>query len=359
MKVLVGMSGGVDSSVAAALLLRQGHEVSGVYVEAYNEPGCRTDQDRKDAVKVAAQLSIPLTILDYKRIYAEEVVEYFYDTYAGGQTPNPDVRCNRQIKFGKLFDYMKEQKYDYLATGHYARIWEENGTGFVQRGRDEGKDQSYFLWQVGSERLKRVLFPLGDKLKREVREIARDLLLPNADKPESMGVCMMGELKVEEKLRERLGEKEGDVIWEGEVVGKHRGLWFYTIGQRGEWGIEKGKLKKIGREGDKLPILYVIGKKSATNSLVIGERKQAMTRQIRLAEVGWYMNRSETDSLAIRIRNLGELVPVVKLLLRGEQCEVETKEEMFGVAPGQSGVFYRKTQEQGGEIVVGGGIIGV
>lgn len=344
-KVLMGMSGGVDSSVAASLLLSRGYEVTGVFIEAYNEPGCRTDQDKKDALQVAIKLGIPFSVLDLRAEYKSRVVQYFLDEYEAGRTPNPDIVCNREVKFGLLYDYMEANGYDYLATGHYARITKLNNKSVLQRPLDLSKDQTYFLWQVKAENLEKIIFPLGDKLKSEVREIAKKLELPNSDKPDSMGVCMMGELNVREFLRNKLGVKPGEVKWKGQIVGSHEGLWFHTIGERGGWKIyTRYENQKSKIDMTNLPPLYVIGKDRENNLLFVGERSEAMTSKFKIAN----LESSNVNKLWVRIRNLGELISVKKL----SDDTVELNDDIFAPAPGQSAVFYDESGR-----VVGGGTI--
>ena len=371
-RVAVGMSGGVDSSVAATLLKEQGYEVTGVYIEAYNEPGCRSDQDRKDALAVVAHLDLRFKILDLRKEYKEKVVKYFLDEYQAGRTPNPDIVCNREIKFGLFYDWAISRGFDQVATGHYARITtykdsprrDLQGESFwLQRPRDRTKDQTYFLWQVPRKHLEHILFPLGDMLKSEVRTKAKEIGLPNADKPDSMGVCMMGELKVEEYLRKQLGENPGKVVlitksqkfrsspkiaqrselWEQgselRSIGTHRGLWFSTIGQRGGWEME-AKMQKAEMEP-----LHVVGKDREKNQLIVGTREETMTNEI---GIDLSTPLEMTRKLWIRIRNLGELVAVT-------QCHsgtVTLEKPIFAPAEGQSAVFY---DERGR--VVGGGVI--
>jgi len=356
----VGLSGGVDSSVAAALLLEQGYEVHGVYLECYNTPGCRTDQDKKDALKVALKLGISFEVLDFREEYKEKVIEYFYREYEAGRTPNPDVMCNREIKFGIFYDYAMENGFDYVATGHYARIatYKESprrdlqGDSFklsfkLQCARDESKDQSYFLWQIPRDHLAHILFPLGEMDKSEVRAKAKELKLVTAEKPDSMGICFMGEVNVSKLLEDRLGEKKGDVVLypagpgpAGHKIGEHRGLWFYTIGQRGGW-----EMNPKSQTAEMRP-LYVIGKDKEKNQLIVGEWGEAMTNNFKIDPstlVGM------TRKLWVRIRNLGELVEVEMI----KDGKVSLKKKVFAVAEGQSAVFY---DENG--IMVGGGIIG-
>ncbi len=375
-RVVVGLSGGVDSSVAASLLLEQGYEVEAVYLECYNEPGCRTDQDKAHALKVAMQLGISFQVLDFRKEYKAKVIEYFYAEYEAGRTPNPDVMCNREIKFGIFYDWAIKHGYDYVATGHYARIKDCQ----LQRAKDESKDQSYFLWQIPQDHLAHMLFPLGGMLKSEVRAKAHKLKLATASKPDSMGICFIGDVDVAQLLRDRLGEQPGEVVmkitnnqasihkqsgnghkkniinskqfddWSLDVgyleddyvvVGRHKGLWFYTIGSRGGWEV----LPQM--QSSDMPPLYVIEKDSKGNRLIVGKRDEAMTREIRVLELG--IRKQEIgEKLWVRIRNLGELHAVTQL----HSDTITLEKPIFAPAPGQSAVFY-----DGKGILAGGGII--
>lgn len=370
-KVVVGLSGGVDSSVAAALLIEQGYDVHGVYLECYNEPGCRTDQDKADALKVALSLGISFEVLDFRNEYREKVVEYFYREYEAGRTPNPDVMCNREIKFGIFYDWALRQaqgkpRYDYVATGHYARISyiRESVNPSLQRAHDESKDQSYFLWQIPSDHLSHILFPLGAMLKSEVREKAKELGLPTASKPDSMGICFIGEVDVSKLLRERLGEKMGEVIMRAShvsplqefMIGGHKGLWFHTIGERKGLELDKSALKKLGMHPEKMTPLYVIGKNQEKNQLIVGTREETMVDNFTINSQTRLAARQVLKlgrKLWVRIRNLGELVEVESLSdLSGGESSVVLKEKVFGVAAGQSAVFYDDER-----VMVGGGVI--
>ena len=362
-KVVVGLSGGVDSSVAAALLLAQGYEVHGVYLECYNEPGCRTDQDKADALKVAIKLGISFEVLDFRKEYKENVVEYFYREYGAGRTPNPDVMCNREIKFGIFYDWAMAQGYDFVATGHYVRIREvpqlhsDTVTLYLQRARDESKDQSYFLCQIPSDHLDHILFPLGEMLKTEVREKAHELGLSTASKPDSMGICFIGEVNVNKLLKDRLGEKDGEVIIklssnpvsQYSSVGSHKGLWFHTIGERGGFEVDKSILKKLDMHPEKMGPLYVIGKNVDRNQLIVGSREETMRDWLEVMIHGREnLAPTGTEKLSLRIRNLGELAPIFKIVGN----KIFLKEKIFGVAEGQSAVIY---DENG--VLVGSGII--
>lgn len=335
-KVAVGLSGGVDSSVTAAILKKRGYGVTGIFIEAVNDPGCRTDEDKREALKAAMKLGIPFQVIDLKREYKEKVLDYFIGEYKAGRTPNPDVVCNSEIKFGLFLEYVKKQGFDKLATGHYARV---DDKGKLSRPKDLGKDQTYFLWKVKSEQLKDVLFPLGDLTKREVRIVAHELDLPNADKPDSMGVCMMGELSLHDFLKDKIGEEKGQVIWKNKVVGTHHGEWFYTIGQRGGWRINP-KLQTSA-----MPPLYVIRKNKKTNQVIVGTKEECYTNKFQITNSTLQIN---AKNLYVRIRNLGELTKVTQL----QGNRVILKDPVFAPAPGQSAVFYDSDG-----VVLGGGII--
>lgn len=349
-KVALGLSGGVDSSVAAVLLMEQGYEVTGVYLECYNEPGCRTDQDKADALKVALKLGIPFQVLDFRQEYKERVIEYFYSEYQAGRTPNPDVMCNREIKFGMFYDWAlrlhsfalgyNHKPFDYVATGHYARIKIDK----LQMAKDTTKDQSYFLWQIPSDHLPHILFPLGEMLKNEVRAKAKEMGLVTASKPDSMGICFIGDVDVSKLLKDRLGENPGEVEYKGERVGTHRGLWFYTVGERGGFDLDKNKLKRMGMHPEKMKPLYVITKNTAKNTLIVGERDKILLSEFGIQNADF----DRTQKLWVRIRNLGDLYEVAKI----EGHRVYTRESLFGVAEGQSAVFYSEDK-----VLVGGSII--
>jgi tRNA-specific 2-thiouridylase len=388
-KVALGLSGGVDSSVAAALLIAQGYEVTGVYIEAYNEPGCRTDQDKKDALRVALQLGMPFMVLDVRQEYSECVIEYFYDEYKAGRTPNPDVVCNREIKFGIFYNKMVAQGFDYVATGHYARVAKIQhlegqtskdylqGLTLIQRARDLSKDQSYFLWQVAPEKLEHVLFPLGELTKKEVRGKAKELGLPTASKPDSMGICFVGEVNVAKMLAKKLGEKLGQVLMNGIVVGAHKGIWTVTLGQKAgqEISLDNKAMKIVGMDTTKLPGLFVVGKDKAKNQIVIGKREECYRSSFGInnnqssinkptfakAMVGTAIKLQgliNDQKLFVRIRNLGELSQVIGIRDKGVGVEIETAEPVFAPAEGQMAVLYaRLDNNEGNEVIVAGGEI--
>lgn len=348
-RVAVGISGGVDSSVSAALLKEQGYEVTGVFLDCFAGPGCRTEEDRRDALKVAVSLEIPFKVIDLRQAYQEKVMEYFVESYRKGLTPNPDVVCNQVIKFGMFYDWARGEGFDAVATGHYARVVGEQ----LVRGRDKSKDQSYFLYRVKKEQLKHLMFPVGNMLKEEVREEAKKRELLTADKPDSMGICFVGEINVAKFLKETLGESPGEVVYHGKIVGEHKGLWFYTVGQRAGEVVDKGKLKKAGVDTTNLPPLYVIDKDRENKRLVLGMKEETYRKEFSVKDIHWIEEIDREREGFIRIRNLGEL-HLGKVLSSGR---VITEEPIMGVAEGQSAVFYERVATKGDEVVLGGGVI--
>ncbi len=267
-KVMVGLSGGVDSAVAAALLVEQGHEVVGGYMKNWmNEEGipgdCPWEQDIEDARSVAKALGIEFRVIDLVESYREKIVEYLVNGYEEGLTPNPDVWCNREMKFGVFLDYAVSQGFESVGTGHYARRRVlSNGHAAVLRGADPNKDQSYFLSLMTSYQVEHALFPTGEMLKPAVRETARRFGLPVAEKKDSQGICFLGQVKMGDFLAHYLPDNPGEIVdTEGRVMGAHRGLHFYTIGQRKGHGVASPKESMA---------YVVVGKRAAENRLVIG-----------------------------------------------------------------------------------------
>ena len=235
--VVVGMSGGVDSSVSAYLLKKQGYNVIGVFMKNWEEKDengvCEAEKDYKDVVEVCEKLEIPYYSVNFEKEYWDKVFEYFLSEYREGRTPNPDVMCNKEIKFKVFLDYAKELGADFVATGHYARTKKENGETFLLRGLDKNKDQTYFLSQLKQEQIENILFPVGEMEKPEVRKIAEEAGLSTARKKDSTGICFIGEKNFKEFLTRYLPAKQGKMIdLDGNVRGMHDGLMYYTIGQR-------------------------------------------------------------------------------------------------------------------------------
>lgn len=343
-KILVAMSGGVDSSVVAARLVRAGHDVTGVFVINYDAagPNCWLP-DYRDAVRVAAHLGIPLLRWNCVAEYREHVLNYLYAEYAAGRTPNPDVLCNQYVKFGVWFAKARALGFDYVATGHYAQA--KNGQ--LLKAKDSIKDQTYFLHQVSREALEKTLFPIGDLTKPQVRALAKKWQLPTAQKGESMGICFVGEVPMKEFLAEKIKRQPGPIMTDtGLVVGEHSGLAFYTIGQRHQLGDSA----TVANQG---AAWYVIDKRSKDNTLVVGDKNhpKLQSRNIQVSDIHW-IGAVPTKAFAaqVRLRHRGALhkaqvVPV------GAGWELRLVTPEWAVAPGQFAVIYK------GQVCLGGGAV--
>ena len=332
------MSGGVDSSVTAALLVEQGYDVTGVYMKNWSQdlPGmkCPWAEDLADAKRVAVQLGIDFKVFDFEQQYRQKVVDYMIDEYKLGRTPNPDIMCNQEIKFKLFLETALEDGADMIATGHYART----NNGELLRAKDEGKDQTYFLYRVTADALRKTLFPLGDYLKSEVRQMAEDRGLWTATKRESMGVCFVGNVGIREFLSEYVTTKPGDIIdtQTNKVVGTHDGAIFYTLGQRHGLDVGGG-----------LPY-YVTGKDMATNVVYVSRDLQdaaLVRREVPLQQLHW-INNACTDAIVARIRHRGQLLPA---RIDGDMLVLDELER--AITAGQSVVLYQGEQCLGGAIV--------
>ncbi|QHU90850.1 tRNA 2-thiouridine(34) synthase MnmA [Candidatus Saccharibacteria bacterium oral taxon 488] len=384
-RVFVGMSGGVDSSVAAALLVEQGHEVTGVYMKNWSEdlPGmhCPWAEDVADAKRVAVGLGIDFQVFDFQKEYKQNVVDYMIREYQAGRTPNPDVMCNQEVKFKLFLEAALAAGAEYIATGHYARTFSaagpvarsapENFSGKLKtfsgaappratrradsclsegrlfRSRDDNKDQTYFLYRVTSEALAKTMFPLGDFTKAEVREMAKERGLWTASKKESMGICFVGQVGIREFLSEYVETSPGDIIDQqtGAVVGRHDGAIFYTLGQRHGLNVGGG-----------LPY-YVVGKDMAKNEVYVSrsiDDGNLWRKELTLTDVHWINQPLKDGTYQVRVRHRASLIKAEVTCINNDASEkvtVKLSEPQRAVAPGQSAVIYD------GEECLGGGII--
>lgn len=368
-KVALGMSGGVDSSLSAHLLVEQGYDVTGVYLECWRAPGCRTEVDRKDALKVALSLNISFQVLDFKQTYRDKVVEYFFDEYQAGRTPNPDVLCNKEIKFGLFYDWAIQNEFEYVATGHYAAIHSievsDSHKSALSIPADTAKDQSYFLYLLTEEKLDHILFPLQDLKKDQVRAEAANRNLHNAEKKDSVGICFIGDINVHDFLEKRLGKNPGEVVnTQGSVIGTHDGLWFYTIGQRHGFRIDKKTVITLDDgstiEKQNIPPFYVIDKLPDTNQLVVGFGAETQKQSFKVSSVHWIdaslspENALARNQILVRIRHTGDLLPC-ELDYNQDSLHVRLQQPVKGIASGQAAVFYVKND--GITLCLGGGLI--
>lgn len=345
MRVLVAMSGGVDSSVAAARMVAEGHEVIGVTLKLWSGPngelptaGCCTVSDSEDARRVAAQLGIPYYVLDYTEDFSEGVIDRFVSDYSTGRTPNPCVECNRTVKFSRLLAQAAEFGCELVATGHYARVDPVDGRWRLRRGVDSAKDQSYVLSMLGQDQLRRVRFPVGELDKPQVRALAASMGLRTAAKPESMDVCFVGDRDYRGFLRSHAPESldPGAIVTtDGEQVGVHDGVAGFTVGQRRGLGVALGEPR------------YVVGVDAPSRTVTIGHRSDLLVRSLVLEQVTW-VDRPLTPGspTEVQYRAHGAAVGAV-LTTDGLVFD----EPQPAVAPGQTVAFYR------GDEVLGGGIV--
>lgn len=351
-KVFVGLSGGVDSSVSAALLKEEGHDVTGVFIKTWHPDflKCSWREDRQDAMDVCSKLGIPFMTLDLEEEYKRDVADEMIAEYAAGRTPNPDVLCNQRIKFGSFFEYARANGADFVATGHYARVREHNGTVELLAGVDANKDQSYFLWTIPQDVLRHVLFPVGNLRKGDVRARAERFGLSVAKKRDSQGVCFLGKVDMKEFLQRFVEAKRGNVVDErGVVIGEHDGALFYTLGQRHGFTVTK----KSPNDGP----WYIVAKDVATNTLTVSHSKSGITGSFvsisaELSNVRWVSGKTPEPSaaLACRFRYRQALIPCT-VSIRDETAIVSFAEPQPAVNEGQSLVVYD------GETCLGGGVI--
>jgi tRNA-specific 2-thiouridylase len=349
--VFVGLSGGVDSSVSAYLLKKKGYEVYGAFIHSYNLDGCEV-RDAEDARLVSEELKIPFYVFDFENEYKESVINYMVGAYKKGFTPNPDMMCNKFIKFGIFLEKAKKLGAHFIATGHYAILKKKNGV-HLYKGKDEKKDQSYFLAQVKKEALENVILPLGEFTKEKVRKIAEEAKLHTAYKKDSQGICFLGKVTLYDFLKSFLPEKPGKIITlDGEEVGVHKGLHFYTIGQR-HLGVE------IKPQKTKMHPIYVVDKDYKNNVLIVaeGENNPALFKdEIILSDINLLQDCSyfNFNEILMRVRYRQPLfeAQIFDFDEKEKTCRVKFKKPQKFIAPGQFAVFYNKKGE-----VLGSGVI--
>ena len=358
-RVVLGMSGGVDSSVAAILLKEQGYDVIGVFMKNWEEKDengvCMAEEDYKDVITVAEQLEIPYYSVNFVKEYWDKVFTYFLDEYKRGRTPNPDVMCNKEIKFRAFLDYAMKLGADYVATGHYARIIheeveDENGKRIkstMLRGVDDNKDQTYFLCQLSQEQLEKVLFPLGEYTKPQIREIAEKYNLATAKKKDSTGICFIGERDFNKFLSQYLPAKGGNIVnTQGKVLGHHNGLMYYTIGQRKGIGIGNTK------EGTGKP-WFVVDKDLEKNELIVtqGDNSVLYSKGLIATDFNFINEVQFPLECTVKFRYRQKDTKAVINKLDENEYEVIFDEPQKAVTLGQIVVAYD------GEVCLGGGVI--
>ncbi|CAM3551329.1 MULTISPECIES: tRNA 2-thiouridine(34) synthase MnmA [Brevibacillus] len=353
-RVVVGMSGGVDSSVTAYLLKQQGYDVIGIFMKNWDDTDefghCTAEDDFQDVRRVCEQIDIPYYTVNFEKEYMDKVFQYFLDEYKRGRTPNPDVMCNREIKFGELLAKVMDLGADYIATGHYAQVKHIDGEYKLLRGVDNNKDQTYFLNVLGQEQLSKTMFPIGHMPKPQVREIAEKAGLATAKKKDSTGICFIGERNFREFLQNYLPAKKGNIeTVDGLVIGHHDGLMYYTLGQRQGLGIGGGH----GTSGEPW---FVVDKDLERNVLIVGEgsnHPRLYSTSLMATEVNWVSHSKPQESFRctakFRYRQPDQGVTVN--LLGDNQVEVVFDQPQKAVTPGQAVVFYD------GEVCLGGGTI--
>ena len=345
MKVFVGLSGGVDSSVSAALLKEAGHEVTGVFIRGWypeNIP-CTWREDRQDAMRVAAHLKIPFTTLDLEKEYKESVIDYLISEYKEGRTPNPDVLCNQDIKFGAFLAWAKEKGADKVATGHYAQVIEKNGTFSLRQGKDSKKDQSYFLYTLTQKELAHVFFPVGGFEKSKTRDLAKKYALPVATKPDSQGLCFIGHVDIPTFLKQYIEIVPGNVkAVDGTIVGKHEGAVVYTLGQRHGFTLTKPQKEP----------LYVVARDIEENTITVAPQSQQehwATKTVALSSLTWTNDSPKNfDGVTAQYRYHGPHLPIAAMQDNTVTFAENVPEPL---SAGQALVLYR------GEECLGGGNI--
>lgn len=351
--VFVGLSGGVDSSVAALRLKNQGYDVVGVFIKVWHPDWlvCNWEQERLDAMRVAAKLDIPFLTCDAEKAYKDDVADYFISEYKAGRTPNPDVMCNKYVKFGAFLEFANEHGADFVATGHYAQNLQSKGSDpllyELHRGVDTNKDQSYFLWTLKQDQLKQILFPVGDTPKDKIREEAEAASLLTAEKPDSQGVCFLGHIDIPEFLSHYTELKVGNVINEtGEVIGEHQGALVYTNGQRHGFTINDQSTSRQPH--------YVVDRNLEDNTITVSTTKPftQAKEMIRLTDINLITEPSDLlEPIEIQTRYRQQPTKSTIVSIHHNKIELTLLAESESYSKGQSCVLYQGTQCLGGGII--------
>lgn len=349
-KIFVGLSGGVDSSVSAFLLKKAGFDVTGVFIKGWYPDflPCDWREDRRDAMRVCAKLNIPFLTLDAEKEYKKEVIDYMINEYKKGRTPNPDIMCNKEIKFGVFLKFAEKNGADFIATGHYARVKNENDNFVLKSGLDKEKDQSYFLWTLNQKQLARVIFPIGNLKKTEVRNIAKRNGLSTAEKKDSQGICFLGKVDVKDFLKHYILEKSGGVLnTKGQKIGVHKGAHFLTIGQRHGFEVKNKETKSKK--------MYIVSKNIKENTITVApleENEIKGIRNITLENSNWIGEKPDSDKTYLIRTRYRENPLEGKVVLRNKLWTVNLEKMTNFVSVGQSLVVYEKDGK-----CLGGGLI--
>lgn len=346
-KVCVAMSGGVDSSATAAMLKTQGYDVFGLTMDLLDEPYRPTVSSIADAAKVAAQLGIPHHLINLKKEFANRVVDYFTKAYLQGLTPSPCIMCNKEIKLGLLADKARELGADIIVTGHYANIEVTNHGVELHRAQDLSRDQSYFLFAISKEILQMLRCPLAGYTKDQTRAIAKEAGLEVYKKSDSQDICFVANGKYAElisQLRPEIKPLPGDIVTsDGKIIGHHKGIIYYTVGQRRGLGI-----------GGDIGILYVLKIDAKKNQVIVGPKAELLQQKLTITNINWLGEKqSSSIDLMVKLRSRQAAVPATVTFLADNQAEITLHEEFYGVAPGQGCCFYQGSRVLGGGIIAG------